>query len=330
MINKTSELSSSELLPICIEEVLDEYLNFLKRIQEISESIEEFSRNLKSLSREIQHLEEYLIEIKMIPIGKLFEEVFHKVKEMAEESGKVIEIEVKGAEIKIDPSIFEALSQPFFYILRNIVQQGIEKPVGYIKINAKKKGRDIVIKIKNNLFPPEFSISDEMDFSTVKKTISKLRGTVEIFSENDEETTFTIKIPQSLDVSILLIFRSLNLEFAVPITHIERIVSAEDFPNLKDEKMINHRNRVIPVKYFSEIFLQQTDKIDEKSYIIIFNMFGTRKGLLVEDILGYEEVVIQSFGKFLEGLNQYSGYYVSAEGIPRYVINPLRIFEEGI
>lgn len=349
------------------EEVLDEYLKFLRKISEFAKS------------REIQHLKEHLIEIKMIPIGKLFDNIFQTIKDVAENSGKSIETDIKGAEIKIDGAIFDSLYEPVVHILRNIVQYGIEKPeerlkngkrqTGYIKINVKRKGRDIVIRIKNDgrvidtervkqlaldkglisseyaisspeeilsyIFTPEFSISEEVDFSSgigmgfdiVKIAISKIKGSVEVFSGKNEETIFTIKVPQSLIVSILLIFRSLNLEFAVPISHIEEIIHVKDFPDLKDKKIIIHRDRIIPVKFFYEFFLPSFDKISEKAYIIVFNLFGVRKGLVVEDILGYEEVIIHGFGEFLKGLNQYLGYYVSGE-MPRYVIDPLRILDE--
>lgn len=349
------------------EEVLEEYLRFLRRIPEFAKS------------RKIQHLKEHLIEMDMIPLGKLFDTIFQTIK--TEASDKSIEIEIKGAEIKIDRGIFDLLYEPVFYILRNIVEYGIEKPeerlkngkkqTSYIKIHVKRKGRDIVIRIKNDgrgmdpervkqlgiqkglipsehifsspeeilsyIFTPEFSISEEVDFLSgrgmgfdmVKRAISKIKGSVEVLSEKDKETIFTIKVPQSLTVSILLIFCSLNLNFAVPITHIEEILSVKDFPELKDERIIIHRNRVIPVKFFSEIFLPSTDEISEKAFIIVFNLFGIRKGLVVENILGYEEVFLHEFGKFLEGMNQYSGYYVS-EQMPGYVIDPLTILDEGV
>jgi len=60
------------------------------------------------------------------------------------------------------------------------------------------------------------------------------------------------------------------------------------------------------------------------------NFSGTRKGLVVDDILGYEEATVNNFGKFLEGLTQYTGYFISGRGIPRYVVDPLKIFEEDI
>jgi len=50
----------------------------------------------------------------------------------------------------------------------------------------------------------------------------------------------------------------------------------------------------------------------------------------VDDILGYEEATVNNFGKFLEGLTQYTGYFISGRGIPRYVVDPLKIFEEDI
>jgi chemosensory pili system protein ChpA (sensor histidine kinase/response regulator) len=167
-----------------------------------------------------------------------------------------------------------------------------------------------------------------MGLNIVKTTITRLKGTIEVFSEPSRGTTFLIKIPQSLTISYLLIFSSFNLEFAIPINYIEEILLAEDFPEVKRDKKINHKNRVIPVKIFSELYFSSNGRDKDKGYIIIFNFSGIRKALFVENILGQEETTIYPLGKFLEGLTQYIGYFISSNGVPRLVVDPLRIFEE--
>jgi len=191
-------------------------------------------------------------------------------------------------------------------------------------------------EILSYIFAPGFSTSEEVDFQSgrgmglniVKTTITRLKGTIEVFSEPSRGTTFLIKIPQSLTISYLLIFSSFNLEFAIPINYIEEILLAEDFPEVKRDKKINHKNRVIPVKIFSELYFSSNGRDKDKGYIIIFNFSGIRKALFVENILGQEETTIYPLGKFLEGLTQYIGYFISSNGVPRLVVDPLRIFEE--
>jgi len=370
----------------------DEYHIFLRKIQEITNDITEginslfiFSENLsshfKSLGREINYLKDSLIEIRMIPIGKLLHRLSEAIKEKAKDIGKAVEIDIKGAEIKIDKPVFDSLYEPIIHILRNAIQHGIEpfeerikkgkEQTGHIKIDVKKEGKYIVIAIKDDgrgididkvkeialqkglisaeytsfiseeeilsyIFVPGFSTSDEIDFQSgrgmglniVKTAISKLKGTIEVFSELDKETTFIIKIPQSLTISNLLIFSSHNLDFAIPINYIEEILTLEDFPQAIEERSINHKNRIIPVKIFSEIFFSLNGKALQKGYIIVFNFSGIRKGLIVDEILGHEEATVHNFGKFLEGLTQYLGYFISGKGSPRYVIDPLKLFEE--
>ncbi|GAB5045981.1 hybrid sensor histidine kinase/response regulator [Thermodesulfovibrio sp. TK110] len=370
----------------------DEYHIFLRKIQEITNDITEginslfiFSENLsyhfKSLNREINYLKDSLIEIRMIPVGKLLHRLSEAVKDIAKAHGKTIEIEIKGAETKIDKPIFDALYEPILHILRNAVQHGIEYPeertrkgkekTGHIQINVQKEGKSIVITIKDDgrgididkvkkiaiqkkfitpqytpfisneeilsyIFAPGFSTQEEADFQSgrgmglniVKTAISKLKGTIEVSSKLDKETTFIIKIPQSLTISNLLVFSSHNLDFAIPINYIEEILTLEDFPQATVERNINHKNRIIPVKLFSEVFFSANGKKIEKGFIIVFNFSGIRKGLIVEEILGHEEATVHSFGKFLEGLTQYLGYFISGKGSPRYVIDPLKLFEE--
>jgi len=208
------------------------------------------------------------------------------------------------------------------------IQKGLIAPE-YVPFISKEE-------ILSYIFAPGFSTREEADFQSgrgmglniVKTAISKLKGTIEVFSKLDEETTFIIKIPQSLTISNLLVFSSHNLDFAIPVNYIEEILALEDFPQALTERSINHKNRIIPVKVFSDVFFSANGKKIEKGFIIIFNFSGTRKGLIVEEILGYEEATIHNFGKFLGGLTQYLGYFISGSGIPRYVIDPLRLFEE--
>ncbi|MGC8937811.1 MAG: response regulator, partial [Thermodesulfovibrio sp.] len=370
----------------------DEYHIFLRKIQEITNDITEginslftFSENLsyhfKSLNKEINYLKDSLVEIRMIPISRLLHRLSEAVKDTAKAHGKIIEIEIKGAETKIDKPIFDSLYEPILHILRNAVKHGIEYPeerirkgkdqTGHIQINLQKEGRYIVISIKDDgkgididkvkqiaiqkkfiapeyapfvskeeilsyIFAPGFSTAEEVDFQSgrgiglniVKTAISKLKGTIEVSSKLDKETTFVIKIPQSLTISNLLVFNSHNLDFAIPINYIEEILTLEDFPQAIIERKINHKNRIIPLKVFSEVFFSVNGKKIEKGFIIVFNFSGIRKGLIVEEILGHEEATVHSFGKFLEGLTQYLGYFICGKGSPRYVIDPLKLFEE--
>lgn len=371
----------------------DEYHILLRKVQEITNDITEsmkslitFSENLsqsfKSISREINHLKDNLIEIRMIPAGKLLHRLSEATKDIAEKAGKSVEVDFKGGDIKIDKPIFDSLYEPVIHIIRNAIQHGIETPeerikkgkdpAGKIKIEINKEGKNISIEIKDDgrgidyekiketaierglitpdkipyltreeilhfIFAPGFSTSEQTDFlsgrgmglNIVKNAISKLNGIIEIFSEFDKETIFRIRIPQSLSLTLLLVFRSLNLEYAVPINYVEEILSIEDFPEVFQNKSIYYKNNQIQVKLFSEIFSPSTNgKKYEKGYIIIFNFSGIRKGLIVEDILGHEETNVHNFGKFLEGLSQYLGYFISGKGIPRYVIDPLKIYEE--
>ncbi|MEN2985692.1 MAG: response regulator [Thermodesulfovibrionaceae bacterium] len=370
----------------------DEYHIFLRKLQEITNDINEslislfelmndISYTFKNLGREINFLKDYLLEMRMVPIGRLLHRISESAKDIARKLGKMIDIEIKGSDIKIDKPIFDSLYEPLIHIIRNAIDHGIEKQeeraklgkpqIGNILIEAKKEGRNIVIRIKDDgkgidfekvkeiaiykgllnpnqaqsltkeeilsyIFAPGFSTSEDVDFQSgrgmglniVKTAISKLKGTIEVSSELNRETIFTVKIPQSLTVTNLLIFKSRNIEFAIPVGYLEEILYLEDFPQLQTERVIIHKNKTIPVKFFSEFFFSSNGKVLDKGFIIVFNFSGIRKGLVVEEILGHEEATILPLGKFLEGLTQYTGYFISGKGTPRYVIDPLKIFEE--
>ncbi|MEN2994299.1 MAG: ATP-binding protein [Thermodesulfovibrio sp.] len=183
------------------------------------------------------------------------------------------------------------------------------------------------------LFVPGFLTSDNIqkengkELYNVKKLVSKINGKIEVLSELDKGTNFIIKLPQSLTLRNLLVFKSNNLDFAVPIDYIEEVLMVEDFPQVFKEGIIKYKNREIPVRVFSEIFLSLNVKNPKNGYIVVFNFSGIRKALIVDEILGHEETIVRSFGEFLKGLTQYFGYFISSKGNPVYVVNPLTLFD---
>ncbi|MCS7163733.1 MAG: ATP-binding protein [Thermodesulfovibrio sp.] len=183
------------------------------------------------------------------------------------------------------------------------------------------------------IFVPGFLTSDDIqgdngkELYNVKKLVSKINGKIEVLSELDKGTNFIIKLPQSLTLRNLLVFKSNNLDFAVPIDYIEEVLMVEDFPQAFEDGIIRYKNKETPVRVFSEIFLSLNAKNPKNGYIIVFNFSGIRKALIVDEILGHEETIVHSFGDFLKGLTQYFGYFISSKGTPVYVVNPLNLFE---
>lgn len=116
----------------------------------IAESLENISRQLRDTA----------FSITLIPIDYLVTRFRRLVRDLSREVGKEIEFEAKGAEVELDKSLIEGISEPLMHILRNSVDHGIESaaerkaagksPTGKITLQAYYSGSQVVIAVTDD------------------------------------------------------------------------------------------------------------------------------------------------------------------------------------
>jgi two-component system chemotaxis sensor kinase CheA len=120
----------------------------------------ELGKAAKGLERRLSDLQKGVMEIRMIPIGQLYEKMSRIVRKISREQGKQVELKFFGAETELDKLIVEDISDPMMHIIRNAVDHGIEpKDVrraqgkdekGTIRISSYQKGNHVVIEIEDD------------------------------------------------------------------------------------------------------------------------------------------------------------------------------------
>jgi len=116
----------------------------------------------------------------------------------------------------------------------------------------------------------------------------------------------------------------------MPASLIEEIIQIDMTTREKDSDMISYRGKDIYTKDLSEMFgiVSKADNVNRP--VIICNVTDKKAGLIVDEILGQEETIIKPLNRFLGGLYIYSGTTISGDGRVRFVINPVKVFEEHI
>ena len=169
-----------------------------------------------------------------------------------------------------------------------------------------------------------------MGMSAVRRLVSAINGVVEVDTDLGWGTTFRIRVPSSLAITNVIVFSSGNIEFVLPASLIEEIIQLDATDAEEGTATINYREKEIYVKNLSEMF-GIVSKVDKPSRLaIICNITDKKVALIVDEIIGQEETVIKPLNRFLGGLHIYSGTTISGDGRARFVINPMRIFEEQI
>lgn len=193
---------------------------------------------------------------------------------------------------------------------------------------------------KEELFPlifvSGFSTAETTDMvsgrgvgmSAVKRLISALNGVIEVDSDASWGTTFKLRVPSSLAITNVIVFRTGDVEFVMPASVIEEIIQF-DLSSQAEEKpdTIDYRGKNIYVKKISDVF-NIDSKPEKLMYAIVCNVTDQKAGLIVDAIVGQEEAIIKPLNRFLGGLSVYSGTTISGDGKVRLVLNPTRIFED--
>ncbi|HEX4475743.1 MAG TPA: chemotaxis protein CheA [Polyangiaceae bacterium] len=114
----------------------------------------------RSFDRRLGELQGGILEVRMVPLGQVFDRLARVVRQIGREMDKDIRLVITGAETEIDKLIVEELSDPLMHVVRNAIDHGIEhaderrrvgKPVaGTIALNAFQKGNHAVIEVEDD------------------------------------------------------------------------------------------------------------------------------------------------------------------------------------
>ncbi|MGP1458272.1 MAG: chemotaxis protein CheW [Treponema sp.] len=153
------------------------------------------------------------------------------------------------------------------------------------------------------IFLPGFSTSEKITnvsgrgvgLDVVKTMIDKLNGTVTVSSVRDKGTTFSIKLPLTLAIIQGLLVRVGKEVYSIPIASVvesQRIKLAE-IKTIDSYEVLNVRNEVISVLRLSRLFQIKESSMDEYCNIVIVGSGDKKVGVMVDSLVGEEDVVIK-------------------------------------
>lgn len=120
----------------------------------------ELARIDKYLERKLNELRNSVLDVRMVPIGSLFNRFETVLNKLSRETGKEFVLETNGDETELDKLIIEELADPLMHIITNMVDHGIEPPeqrvaigkdrAGKITLSAYQKGNHAVVEVRDD------------------------------------------------------------------------------------------------------------------------------------------------------------------------------------
>ncbi|EHJ01523.1 CheA signal transduction histidine kinase [Clostridium sp. DL-VIII] len=218
--------------------------------------------------------------------------------------------------------------------LIKVTDDGAGINVEKVKAKAEQKGINTDgmsdSDIKNLIFAQGFSTNDVVtDISgrgvgmdVVKTKISALGGTVDVVSEEGKGSSFVIKLPLTLQIIQALLVKVGEETLAISLGFIDRVIDykEENIKRSNGKEVIVYRENVIPLIRLNESLDIEASETNKK-FVIIVNVGDKTIGLLVDSLLGQQEIVIKPLGKTLKNLDQYIGATILGNGLVTLILD---------
>ena len=186
--------------------------------------------------------------------------------------------------------------------------------------------------IINLLFMPSFSTAKQVSdlsgrgvgLDVVKSKIEALSGEVDVKTKLGEGTTFTIRLPLTLAIIQALMVVVGGEKYAIALSGIQTIedVDPKDVKTVESKEVINLRGTVIPLLRLDKILeCESTRRPDEHMIVVIAKKGDKQAGLVVDQLIGQQEIVIKSMGKYINKCKFISGATILGDGEVALIID---------
>ncbi|RKY63507.1 MAG: chemotaxis protein CheA [Candidatus Latescibacterota bacterium] len=176
----------------------------------------------------------------------------------------------------------------------------------------------------NLVFLPGFSTADKVTdvsgrgvgMDVVRTNINKLNGNISIDSTPGKGTKVEIRLPLTLAIIQGLVVRVGRELYVVPLSSVVETVRVEpgDVYTIQQREVIRLRDVVLPLVRLDRLFQVPGDGKGDREYVVVIGTEDRRVGLVVDDLVGQEEVVIKSLGKLLQDTPAIAGATIRGDG----------------
>jgi len=151
----------------------------------------------------------------------------------------------------------------------------------------------------------------------VKTNIEKLNGMIDIDSEIDVGTSMKLKIPLTLAIIQALLVGVQEEYYAIPLASVLETVriSRDEIYTVEGKSVMRLREEVLSLVHIGDIFeVERILDANEHAYVVVLGLGTSKLGLIVDTLVGQEEIVIKSLGDYLKGIEGVAGATIRGDG----------------
>ena len=350
IIAKNSLVSTSSQEGILTNNTFNEQIEYLERVTTnlhesvmkvrmvpIETVVQKFPKMIRDLSKKLDKKMQLFMsgeetELDRTVVDEIGDPLMHLLRNSADHGLESAEVRKERGKPEVG-SIFLDAYQDGNNVIIEVRDDGNGIDVEAVKKKAIERGAITPEQAENMadkdviglLFLPSFSTAKKVTdvsgrgvgLDVVKSKIESLSGEVEVKTKLGEGSTFIIRLPLTLAIIQALMVEVGGEKYAIPLGSIQTIEDVEpaEIKYVQAKEVINLRGTVIPLIRLNEVLdNESTKKPDENLLVIIVKKGDKLAGLVVDELMGQQEIVIKSLGNYINKNKIISGATILGDG----------------
>ena len=350
IIAKNSLVSTSSQEGILTNNTFNEQIEYLEsvttnlhesvmkvRMVPIETVVQKFPKMIRDLSKKLDKKMQLIMsgeetELDRTVVDEIGDPLMHLLRNSADHGLESAEVRKERGKPEVG-SIFLDAYQDGNNVIIEVRDDGNGIDVEAVKQKAIERGTITPEQAENMadkdvialLFLPSFSTAKKVSdvsgrgvgLDVVKSKIESLSGEVEVKTKLGEGSTFIIRLPLTLAIIQALMVEVGGEKYAIPLGSIQTIEDVEpaEIKYVQAKEVINLRGTVIPLIRLNEVLdNESTKKPDENLLVIIVKKGDKLAGLVVDELMGQQEIVIKSLGNYINKNKIISGATILGDG----------------
>jgi len=319
------------------------------RMVPISQIFSRFPRLVRDLSKSLNKKVNLVIEGEDTELDKsviedLLDPLMHSVRNALDHGVESPE-ERKAAGKPEEGTVMLRASNEGNMIIIEIADAGKGIDVEAVRAKAIERGvihpNKVLTEIEsfNLIFDPGFSTAAKITnisgrgvgLDVVKRQIEKLNGSVSVSSQKGKGSKFTIKLPLTLAIIQGLLVRVGRETYSIPITSVieSHRIKPTEIRMIDNYEVFNVRNDVVSLLRLNRLFRIQTEERGDYCFVVIVGTSDKRVGLMVDSLIGEEDVVIKPLRDQFTNSPGIAGASILGDGSVCLIIDVSQLLELG-
>ncbi len=318
------------------------------RMVPIESVVSRFPRMIRDLSKKLNKKMELFMsgedtELDRTVIDEIGDPLMHILRNSADHGLESAEVRLERGKPEIG-SIFLDAYQDGNNVVIEVRDDGNGIDVEQVKRKAVEKGALTQEQADNLddkgaidlLFRPSFSTAEKITdvsgrgvgLDVVRTKIEGLGGDIEVKTELGAGSTFIIRLPLTLAIIQSLMVILGDEKYAIPLSTIQTLedVSIDEVKYVSGKEVIHLRGKVIPLIRLNEVLDVESSSQSESLIVVIIQKGDKLAGLVVDELIGQQEIVIKSLGKYLNNNKLISGATILGDGEVALILEPGTLF----